>query len=168
MFGELVQRHQDPVFGMALRFVGGRADAEDIAQEAFLRAYKGLDAFKGEAMFSTWLYRITFNLCADWLRRNRRAGRRAVAVEEAAEIADGRVNLEHGMLESERRDEIRNAIDGLDERYRNVIVLLYYQRLSYEQIAAVLGVPVKTVETRLYRARKLIRKSLGGEEGGAA
>ena len=109
MFGELVQRHQDPVFGMALRFVGGRADAEDIAQEAFLRAYNGLDAFKGEAMFSTWLYRITFNLCADWLRRNRRAGRRAVAVEEAAEIADGRVNLEHGMLESERRDEIRNC-----------------------------------------------------------
>jgi len=168
MFGELVQRYQDPVFGMALRFVGGRGDAEDIAQEAFLRVYKNLDTFKGEARFSTWLYRITFNLCADWLRRNRRADRRAAAVEEAAEVADQRMDLEQGILESERRAEIRSAIDALDERYRNVIVLLYYQGLSYGQIAAVLGVPAKTVETRLYRARKLIREYLESGEGGGA
>jgi RNA polymerase sigma-70 factor (ECF subfamily) len=169
MFGELVQRYQDPVFGMALRFVGGRGDAEDIAQEAFLRVYRGLDAFKGEAKFSTWVYRITFNLCADWLRRNRRAGRRAATIEEAADVADGRVNLEEEILESERKDLVRSALDGLDERYRSVIVLLYYQRMSYEQIAAVLDLPVNTVETRLYRARKLLRESLeSGERGGVA
>jgi RNA polymerase sigma-70 factor (ECF subfamily) len=166
MFGELVQRYQDPVFGMALRFVGGRGDAEDIAQEAFLRVYRGLEAFKGESKFSTWLYRITFNLCADWLRRNRRAGRRAAAIEEAAEVADGRVNLEEGVLESESRDRLRSALDGLDERYRSVVVLLYYQKMSYEQISAVLDLPVKTVETRLYRARKLLRERLESGEGG--
>jgi RNA polymerase sigma-70 factor (ECF subfamily) len=167
MFGELVQRYQDSVFGMALRFVGGRGDAEDVAQEVFLRAYRGLDGFKGDAKFSTWLYRITFNLCADWQRRNRRAGRRSALIEEAAEVADGRANLEEGFLESERKDLVRRALDGLDERYRSVLVLLYYQKMSYEQIAAVLDLPVKTVETRLYRARKLLRESLAsGQEGG--
>lgn len=169
MFGELVQRYQDPVFGMALRFVGGRGDAEDVAQEVFLRAYRGLDGFKGDAKFSTWLYRITFNLCADWLRRNRRADRRAAAIEEAAEVADGRVSLEEGMLETEKRDQVRRALESLDERYRSVVVLLYYQKMSYEQIAAVLALPVKTVETRLYRARKMLRELLeSGEEGGVA
>ena len=169
MFGELVQRYQDPVFGMALRFVGSRGDAEDVAQEVFLRVYRGLDGFKGDAKFSTWLYRVTFNLCTDWLRRNRRADRRAAAIEEAAEVADGRVNLEERILETEQRDKVRRALDRLDERYRSVVVLLYYQKMSYEQIAAVLQLRVKTVETRLYRARKMLRQSLeSGEEGGVA
>jgi RNA polymerase sigma factor (sigma-70 family) len=167
LFGELVQRYQDPVFGMALRFLGCRGEAEDAAQEAFLRAYRGLDGFKGDAKFSTWLYRITYNLCTDWVRRNRRAGGRAVAIEEAGEVADRRVNLEEGILESETRDNVRRALDGLDERYRGVVVLLYYQKMSYEQIAAVLDLPLKTVETRLYRARKLLRESLESvQEGG--
>jgi RNA polymerase sigma-70 factor (ECF subfamily) len=169
MFGELVQRYQDQVFGMARRFVGGRGDAEDVAQEVFLRAYRGLDGFKGDAKFSTWLYRITFNLCADWLRRNRRADRRAVTIDKAAEVADGRVNLEEGILESERRDKVRRALNGLDERYRSVVMLLYYQKMSYDQIASILELPTKTVETRLYRARKLLRKDLeSGERGGGA
>ena len=166
VFGELVQRYQDPVFGMALRLLGGRGDAEDVAQEVFLRVYRGLDSFKGEAKFSTWLYRITYNLCADWLRRNSRADRRAAMIEEAVEVADGRVNLEEGILESETRDKVRRALNGLDERYRNVVVLLYYQKMSYEQIAAVLELPMKTVETRLYRARKLLRESLESGAGG--
>jgi len=169
LFGELVQRYQDPVFGMALRFLGGRGDAEDVAQEVFLRAYRGLDVFKGEAKFSTWLYRITYNLCTDWLRRNRRVDRKAAMIEEAFEVADTRVNLEEGILQSETRDNVWKALDRLDERYRSVVVLLYYQKMSYEQIAAVLALPVKTVETRLYRARKLLRESLeSGQEGGVA
>jgi RNA polymerase sigma-70 factor (ECF subfamily) len=169
MFGELVQRYQDPVFGMALRFVGGRGDADDVAQEVFLRVYRGLDGFKGDAKFSTWLYRITFNLCTDWLRRNKRADRRAATIEEADEVADARVNLEEGVLAKESRDSVRRALDRLDERYRDVVILLYYQKMSYEQIASVLGLPVKTVETRLYRARKMLRESLESEkEGGVA
>jgi RNA polymerase sigma-70 factor (ECF subfamily) len=169
MFGELVRRYQDPVFGMALRFVGSRVEAEDVAQEVFLRVHRGIDGFKGDAKFSTWLYRITYNLCADWLRKNRKPGRAPAAMEAEDVLADARVDLEGGVLAEEERDRVRRALAGLDEIYRTAVVLLYYQKLSYEQIAEVLGVPVKTVETRLYRARRILRESLEtpGRGGGS-
>lgn len=159
-FADLVHRYQDPVYGMTLRFVRSAGDAEDLAQEAFLRAYRGLDGFKGDARFGTWLYRIAWNLCADWLRRNRKPGRAALTIDDAAGVADGRVDLEEGLLAAEERQEVRRALDRLDEKYRSVLILLYYQKLTYDQIAAVLDVPLKTVETRLYRARKLLKESL--------
>lgn len=162
LFDQLVRRYQDPVYGMAARFMG--ADAEDAAQEVFLKVFRGLAGFKGEARFSTWLYRVTFNLCADWVRRNRKPGRRAAGIDEAGEVRDGRVDLEGSLLESEERERVNRALASLDERYRSVIVLLYYQKLPYEEIATILGVPVKTVETRLYRARKMLRKALGERE----
>jgi RNA polymerase sigma-70 factor, ECF subfamily len=168
-FAELVVRYQDPVFAMARRFVGSPGDAEDVAQEAFLHAYRGLEGFEGKARFSTWLYRITWNLCADWLRRHRRSGRGAAApISDASEMADGRVDLEGELLASEEKLMVRQALDALDEKYRSVIVLLYYQKLSYEEIASVLGVPLKTVETRLYRARRLLKESLERQGVGGA
>jgi RNA polymerase sigma-70 factor, ECF subfamily len=169
LFAELVRRYQDVVYGMARRFVGIPSEAEDLAQEAFLRAFRGLADFKGEARFSTWLYRIAFNLCADWLRRNRKPGRAQAGIDDAADLADTRVDLEQEVLDAEETRRVRSAIDGLDEIYREVVILLYYQKLSYEQIAAVLGVPLKTVETRLYRARKALRASLEAPvKGGGA
>ena len=160
LFAELVLRYQDPVYSMALRFVRSAGDAEDVAQEAFLRAFRGLERFKGESRFSTWLYRITWNLCADWLRRHRKPGRTPRGIDEAAEVADDTVALEEGLLAAEERQEVRRALDRLDEKYRGVLLLLYYQKLSYDEIADVLDVPVKTVETRLYRARRLLRETL--------
>jgi RNA polymerase sigma-70 factor, ECF subfamily len=159
-FAELLSRYQDRVFSLALRFVRGEKDAEDISQEAFLRAYRGLEEFRRDSKFSTWLYRITWNLCADWLRHNRKPGRTAVAIDDASDLADGRVDLEQGLLAEEEKEKVRAALDGLDEKYRTVLVLHYYQRMPNDQVAAVLEVPVKTVETRLYRARKLLRESL--------
>lgn len=163
LFEQLVRRHQDAVYGMAVRFTRSPPDAEDVAQEVFLKAFRGLAGFKGEAKFSTWLYRIAFNLSADWLRRNRRPARRAAPLEEAGEVHDGRVDLEAGLLAAEERDRVAAAIDALDERYRSVVVLMYYQKLPYEQIAAVTGLPLKTIETRLYRARKILREALAAD-----
>jgi RNA polymerase sigma factor (sigma-70 family) len=159
-FAELLSRHQDQVFSLALRFVRGERDAEDISQEAFLRAYRGLEEFRRDSKFSTWLYRITWNLCADWLRRNRKPGRTTMAIDDASDLPDGRVELEQRLLAEEEKEKVRLALDGLDDKYRAVLVLHYYQRMSYDQVAAVLEVPMKTVETRLYRARKLLRESL--------
>jgi RNA polymerase sigma-70 factor, ECF subfamily len=169
LFAELVARYQDPVYAMCLRFLGDGTEAEDVAQEVFLRVHRGLSSFKGDAKFSTWLYRITWNLCADWMRRNRKSSRFTSSIEAAADVRDGRVDLEKGVLDAEEQALVKRALGGLDTIYRSVIILLYYQGLSYEQIAAVLEVPVKTVETRLYRARRLLRKRLEklGQGGGA-
>jgi len=165
-YAQLVARHQDAVYSMAVRFVRSSGDAEDIAQEAFLRAYRGLADFKGESRFSTWLYRITWNLCADWMRAHRKPGRAHLPMDDAREVADGRVDLESDLVRTEERRAVRKALDRLDDKYRAVVSLLYFQKLSYEEIAAVLNVPMKTVETRLYRARKLLREALqrGGME----
>jgi RNA polymerase sigma-70 factor, ECF subfamily len=160
LFGELVRRYQDPVFAMALRLVGSERDAEDVAQEAFLRVHRGLEGFKGNAKFSTWLYRITFNLCTDWLRKNRRPGRATTSLDDAAEVADASVQLEQGVLDAAERQPLREALDGLQERYRTLVVLHYYQGLPCQQIAEVLGMPLKTVATRLYRARRMLRERL--------
>lgn len=160
LFEELVRRYQGQVYGMAARLVGGRGDAEDVAQEAFLKAFRGLEGFKGDAKFSTWLYRITWNVCTDWLRRNRKPGRRPSSIDETPEVADSRVDVAGSLVESERREEIRRALDGLPDKYRSVVTLMYFQKMSYDQISAVLGLPLKTIETRLYRARRMLREAL--------
>jgi RNA polymerase sigma-70 factor, ECF subfamily len=160
LYAELVRRHQDAVYGMALRFSGSRPDAEDLSQEAFLKAYRGLAGFRGNARFTTWLYRIAYNLCIDWQRKNRRPDRRAAPLDAAEEMADGRPGHGEALAVEEERDSVRRVLEALPEKYRSVVMMLYYQKLSYEQIAAVLEVPLKTVETRLYRARKIMRNAL--------
>jgi len=167
LFAELVTRHRDAVYATALRLLGNTADAEDVAQEAFLKAFRGLAGFRGDARFSTWLYRITVNLCADHARRHGRPDRRTRAIDDAGEIADGRTDLEAGVLAAEERRAVERAVMDLEDRYRSIVVLHYYQKLSYEEIAAVLDMPLKTVETRLYRARRMLRGALepGGVEG---
>ena len=159
-FAFLMRLYKDRVFNTALRFVGNWAIAEELTQDVFVSVYRNIGGFKGESKFSTWLYRVTWNLCTDWLRRNRRPDRRTEAVDEADALPDKRVDLEGEVLEEEQRVAVRDALDRLDEKYRSVIVLHYYQKLSYDQIAAVLDMPAKTVETRLYRARKALRESL--------
>ncbi len=160
LFAPLVTRHADAVYAMCLRLIGDRAEAEDVAQEVFLRVHRGLASFKGDSAFSTWLYRITWNLCADWRRRNRAPGRVAASLETAPDQRDGRVDLERSAIDAEEQGIVRHALDGLDDIYRSVVILHYYQKLSYEQIASILEVPVKTVETRLYRARRQLRVRL--------
>jgi RNA polymerase sigma-70 factor (ECF subfamily) len=160
LFAEIVRRHQDSVYGMALRFTGTPSDAEDVSQEAFLKAFRSLPGFKGEARVSTWLFRIVYNLCIDWLRKKGRSGSRAIPLEEGREIPDSRSSVEGDVLSSEDKERVRVALNGLEERYRSVVILLYYQDMSYVEISEVLNIPVKTVETRLYRARRMLRERL--------
>jgi RNA polymerase sigma-70 factor (ECF subfamily) len=162
-FAELVRRHQDRVFGMALRTTGKPEDAEDLAQDVFLAVFRGLAGFKGDAQFTTWLYRVAWNRCADWLRRNRKPGRRTVPLEDAGDVADGRADPASRTVDRDERRRLRAAMDGLDELYRSVIELAGVQGMSYADVGAALGVPVKTVETRLYRARRQLRERLAAE-----
>ena len=165
-FEELVLRHQDAVYSMARRYARSPGDAEDIAQEVFLRAFRSLDSFRREAKFSTWLFRISANLCVDWARRERRTQSPLRALDEEFEIVDQKVNVESAAIAEIEREEIRAAAERLPERYREVLMMYYYDGHSYEEIGAILHLPVKTVETRLYRARRMLRRKLAGRVGG--
>jgi len=141
-FADLVRRHQDRVYGMALRATGRPEDAEDLAQDVFLSVFRGLGGFKGDAQFTTWLYRVAWNRCADWLRRNRKPGRRTAPLEEADGVADGRADPAAEALGKYEQLRLRRALDGLEERYRSVVELACIQGLSYAAVGGALGLPV--------------------------
>ncbi len=168
-FAELVRRYQKPIFAMAYRMVGNREDARDIAQEAFLKAYRALARFKENSRFSPWLYSIANNLCIDALRRK---GRNNVSLDEPLpdggerQVAGGMDPLKE-LEKQETSQQVQTAIDALPAKFKSVLLLRHMQELSYEEIAQTLGIPVSSVKTHLFRAREALRKqiiSLEGEE----
>ena len=157
-FDELVRRYQDSVYRMALRRTRCDRDAEDVAQEVFLNVYRRLATFRGSAKFTTWLYRITFNTCVDWVRRARRIQTTRSPADE--EYADSRIDIAADFFDAQERSALGAAVSCLSEPYREVIELYYYEHLSYAEIGAILGMAGKGVETRLYRARRALRRLL--------
>ena len=161
-FNALVTAYQDRVFNMANRMLRNREDAADISQEVFLTAYKALDRFEERARFSTWLYRITVNKCRDEIRRRgskkhtRPVSLDAAATEPAARAAGPSDHAEAHEL----HDRIEGAIANLPEDVREVLLLRDTQDLAYEEIAAIVDVPVGTVRSRLNRARTLLKEHL--------
>jgi len=157
-FEELVITYQHRVFGVALRMLRNRAEAEDIAQEVFLRVHHALDDFRGEAKLSTWLYAIASRLCLNRLasgeRRMAREGEEAL--ERLTADADPAAHVERGELEA----ALGRAIDQLPEERRIVVVLRDLEGLAYEEIAAALDLPLNTVRSRLHRARMDLRDKL--------
>lgn len=158
-FEELVISHQDRVFGVALRMLGSRAEAEDVAQEAFLRAYRSVAEFRGDAKLSTWLCAITSRLCLNRLdsadRRRTRHGD-----ELLASVADDRPDPTGHLEQHERETALHRAIAELSDDRRIVVVLADLEGLSYEDVAETLAVPVGTVRSRLHRARMELRERL--------
>jgi len=171
-FDLLVARWEDKIRGASYRLLGSEDEARDAAQEAFLKAYKGLPAFKGEAQFSSWLYRIAVNLCRDRLRR--RKGKTLVsleALEEAGPVIATREPGAHELVQQlDLRRAVRRAIAELCEEQREVVILKEYQGLTFLEIAQALDLPVSTVKTRLYRGLGQLRirlESDGVREGAA-
>ena len=158
-FDVLVARWDRKIQGAIYRVVGSDEDARDLAQEAFLKAYRALGSFRREARFSSWLYQIALNLCRDRLRRRR--GKTFVSLEETA-IAERSKSPEPSVQEQlETRDLARlvaREIEDLPAEQREVIVLKEYQGLTFAEIADVLGVPLSTVKTRLYRGLNQLRR----------
>ena len=157
-FEELVVAHQHRVFGVALRMLRNRAEAEEVAQEVFLRVHRAIDDFRGEAKLSTWLYAIASRLCLNRLasgeRRMAREGEEAL--ERLRSDADPAAHVERGELEA----ALRRAIDELPDERRIVVVLRDLEGLSYEEIAAALELPLNTVRSRLHRARMDLKEKL--------
>jgi RNA polymerase sigma-70 factor, ECF subfamily len=158
-FEELVRTQQHRVYGLALRMLGSPAEAQDIAQEAFLRAHRGLAEFRGDARLSTWLYAIVSRLCLNRLAGSER--RLARHGEEAlSRLVDARPGPDQALERGELEEALHRAIGELPEERRIVVVLRDVEGLAYEEIAEVLDLPVGTVRSRLHRARLDLKEKL--------
>jgi RNA polymerase sigma-70 factor (ECF subfamily) len=157
-FRPLVERYERLLFTVALRMLGNHADATDAAQEAFVRAYQKLNTYDCGHKFFSWLYRILINECLNV----KRARRPLVPIGAAVQSAD---DPQRAARQSELRKCVQSALLRLPRAYREVIVLRHFGELSYADIAALLGVPEKTVKSRLYSARQQLGTLLLGWEG---
>lgn len=161
-FAELVRLHEQKVYHLALKMCGNGEDASDVAQEAFLSAWRGLPNFRGEAGFATWLYRLTSNAAIDLLRRTRKQRGEVSLDDEDTGIdpMDGDLPLQERAEASELREAVTAGLAELSEDHRQALVLREIQELSYEEIAAALDVDLGTVKSRIFRARGALRKIL--------
>ena len=164
-FRELVERHRHRALGLAMRVVRSAADAEDVAQEAFVRAWLALPAFRGEAKFSTWLYAIVMRRALDraeslQLRRGREA-----ELDAASEVADARAADDERARLALRMERVLGA---LSEPQRAVVTLYYYEGRAVAEVAMALGMPEGTVKTHLSRARGALREAWQRDAGGAS
>jgi RNA polymerase sigma-70 factor (ECF subfamily) len=159
-FGRLVTRHQQTVFNIAYRLTGNRQEAEDVAQEAFIRAYRALDRFDPQRPFAPWLYRIATNTALNWLKRRRPE----VALDGEMLLADTSPGPEAQAIAADTSAQLRAAIAALPPNHRAVIELRHFQGLSYREMSEALGVPLSDVKSWLFRARRRLRRMLANEQ----
>lgn len=159
-FASLVEKYKDSVFNVAYRMLGNASEAEDVAQEAFVRAYTQLHTYKDSHRFSTWLLSIASHLSIDQLRRRRFLALPLENVPFLEWIADAGVGPEDAALAVEASDEMQRVLSVLPAKYRAVLVLRYWHDLSYEEIAEALHLTPPLVKARLHRARELVARSM--------
>ncbi len=159
-YGKLVDRYSARIINLGYAMIGDRHDAEDVAQEAFVRAYKGLPGFERKAKFSSWLYQIALNLCKDYLKAKSRHARSADEEQLANIDGNPRDQAPRVILRVELSEKMREAINRLPYLYREAFVLRHLQGLEYEEVSRITGVPADTVRVRAYRAREMLREKL--------
>lgn len=166
-FNILVQTYQRQVINLAYGMLSDTEDATDAAQEVFIKVYRNIDRFEGKSSLSTWIYRITSNVCKDFLRKRTRTIQ-SISIYESSEddddrpmeIKDSSPTPQEHMEITETQREVRKALDELPEEYKLVIVMYDLEGLSYDEISNVLQCPVGTIKSRLNRARKALKKNL--------
>lgn len=150
-FSELVRRHQQVTYNLAFRYMRDATQAEDMAQEAFLKAFRLLHGFRGDSSFSTWLYRVTCSVCLTELNRRKRRGEvelQPVHYKNAAIQPSYTVDIP---------EHIRRCVTKLSDRYAEIVTLYYLKGVSYDEIAETMDIPLGTLKTWMFRARKQLR-----------
>ena len=159
-FEVLVAAYEKNVFNVALQMTGNREDAQDMTQEAFLKAYSSLSSFRGDSKFSSWLYRIVSNVCLDFKRRQGRRPSSSLTVEDdegenvQLDIADESQSPEALLERKMTREAVRAGLQQLPDEQRQILLLREIQGLSYEEIGEAMGLEAGTVKSRIFRARK--------------
>ena len=161
-FNELMAAHEKRMYAVALRMCANTEDAQDCLQEAMLRIYRGMDSFKGQASFATWIYRITMNTCLDELRR--RKNRPNTSLDSLLDLGwsppDPAASPEKQALQGELRAELARCMKELPEDMRAAVVLRDVEGYAYEEIAGILNINVGTVKSRISRAREKLREKI--------
>lgn len=165
-FGKLVEAYQGPVYNLAYRMLSNSGEAEEAAQEAFIRAYTRLESYKPEHKFSTWLLSITSNYCIDQIRK-----RRALLLSIDEPLAphpslqsDQQMGPEAQAVAGQREDMVQGLLDELPDEYREAVVLRYWYEMSYDEIAEIQETTVSAIKSRLFRARRQLA-DIGVEQG---
>lgn len=175
-FEALVSRYQNRIIAYSVRMLHDNEDAEDVAQETFIKAYRSLDSFRGASSFSTWLYRIATNLCIDRARKRKRSPQQAYSLDEpfdneesggGRELPDLSSEPSRGVERDELRRQVRETVAQMPEKLRAVLVMCDIQGMAYEQIAQALDCPIGTVKSRLFHARADLARRLRPYMSGA-
>ena len=165
-YADLMQRYKESIYFMVLKMVNNKDDAQDLTVETFGKAFQKLDKYQPEFAFSTWLFRIATNNCIDFIRKkklNTLSIDRLVDEEgnnQPLQIKADTLNPEESSIKKQQAQELKLIVEGLPQRYRNLIVLRYFEELSYDEIAKELDLPLGTVKAQLFRARDLLSNVL--------
>jgi RNA polymerase sigma-70 factor (ECF subfamily) len=165
-FRSLLEKYRNLVFSIMLKMVRNKQEAEDLTQEAFMKAFASLSSFNDEFAFSTWLMKIASNNCIDFLRKKKL---KTYSIHEPIQYKDEKIEIEipdqdptpeRTLIQSERSRMIEQTINELPERYRYVIILRHKEEKSYEEIAEIMNLPLGTVKAQIFRAREILNKRL--------
>ena len=175
LYSELVLRYQNRLFSTIYHYTRDYEDAKDLAQEIFIKVYNNLHKYNNKASFSTWFYRIAVNSCIDWTRKRRLVTVSTFETDENEEIhilehiSDDTPSPEDVLLKEEYKTTIKNIVMDLPEIYKTVVILYYYEDFSPREISDILNIPKKTIDSRLYRARDILKSRITNMEyGGGA
>jgi RNA polymerase sigma-70 factor, ECF subfamily len=161
-FAQLVQQHQRRVFNLVFRMLQDYEETNEVTQEAFLAAWQGLPSFRGDARFSTWLYRIAYNCALKQLEQRKRdkALQAVVASEQLIAHANSTDQIDAELEAHTRSEIVHEHLSHLPAKYRVVLVLRHLQEMTYEEMAEILSMPIGTIKTHLFRARNLLKERL--------
>jgi RNA polymerase sigma factor (sigma-70 family) len=163
----LMERYQDYVYTLIYRMVDHRETAEDLTQEVFLKLFRAIERFRGDSLLKTWIYRLTVNLVADYRRSRKRRPYEAILDKVKGWFGDRKEEPEAKALEKEERQTVQDLLAALPYKYKLVLYLYHYKQLTYQEISDVTGLPIKTVETRLYRGKMMLKQKwleVGGHD----
>ena len=153
-YGQLVNRYKDLVFTLALRMLKHREEAEEVAQDAFIKVYRSLDKFKGDSKFSTWIYKVTYNTCLDNIKKNKKHLNNVPIDDFTFNKLETIDNALEGMIKAEKTAVIKQSINMLPSEDSYILTLYYFEELSLEEMTKIIDASSNTIKVKLFRARK--------------